>query len=41
MVIAVGDRAPDASLVAPDGSAVSLASFRGRKTILLLLRGLW
>jgi peroxiredoxin Q/BCP len=34
-MIGIGDRAPDFTLVAGDGRSVSLADFRGKKTVVL------
>ena len=37
--VAVGSEAPDFTLEAIDGSAVSLSSYRGRPVVLVFLRG--
>ena len=39
-VLRPGDRLPDVPLTAPDGDAVSLASFHGEHTLLIFLRHL-
>jgi peroxiredoxin len=39
--IKTGDRLPDLELAGPGGEEVLLSSYRGRRVVLLLLRGLW
>jgi hypothetical protein len=40
-LVLTGDRAPEFTLVAQDGTRVSLRDFRGRKVVLTFYRGHW
>lgn len=40
MSLARGDRAPDLTLLRPDGAQTSLGAFRGEPTVLIFLRHL-